>query len=210
MADTDLPNLPALIGTERFSTFLSATGGSHEAAVRLYSWNMDASASLWGDLHVLEIVLRNGLHHRLARLFNRPDWWNADVLKGRDRRPVDDAITAIRRRHPRDWTAGHVVAELGFGFWIGLLANRHHTTLWTTALCEVFRHFEGRRGDIHAALERLRKLRNRIAHHEPIFGRDLAYDHRMILSVLEYISSDASAWCRTRATLAPILKVSPL
>jgi hypothetical protein len=124
MAETDLPNLPALIGTERFSTFLSAAGGSHEAAVRLYSWNMDASASLWGDLHVLEIVLRNGLHHRLARLFNRPDWWNADVLRGRDRRPVDDAIAAIRRRHPRGWTAGQVVAELGFGFWIGLLA--HH------------------------------------------------------------------------------------
>lgn len=40
----------------------------------------------------------------------------------------------------------------------------------------------------------LRKLRNRIAHHEPVLARDLAEDYRIILEVVGWICPDTSAW----------------
>ena len=47
------------------------------------------------------------------------------------------------------------------------------------------------------------KLRNRIAHHEPIFTRRLDEDHTRILQVTGWISPRARAWieCRSRVPL---------
>lgn len=45
---------------------------------------------------------------------------------------------------------------------------------------------------IHDELEVIRNLRNRIAHHEPVFRRDLADDFRKIIRIVEYRCSDTS------------------
>jgi hypothetical protein len=82
--------------------------------------------------------------------------------------------------------AGHVVAELSFGFWTGLLANRYHARLWEPALRRSFPLLPPgvTRRSLHRRVESVRRLRNRVAHHEPVFGRDLAGDHRDILELL--------------------------
>jgi len=45
----------------------------------------------------------------------------------------------------------------------------------------------GLRRTLHEDLERLRKLRNRIAYHEPIFDRNLAIDHEKICGLIGHI-----------------------
>jgi hypothetical protein len=40
----------------------------------------------------------------------------------------------------------------------------------------------------------LRILRNRIAHHSPIYRRDLSADHARILRLLGYVSWDYAGW----------------
>jgi hypothetical protein len=37
-------------------------------------------------------------------------------------------------------------------------------------------------------------LRNRIAHHEPIFNRNLALDHDKLCGLIGYIEPEATAW----------------
>lgn len=151
--------------------------------------------------------MQNALHNQLVAHFGTETWWDAARLSEFDARTVHTARRHLQRARVGGFTPGHVVAELGFGFWIGLLANRYHARLWETAgLNRAFPHDDGRRRDLHTALERLRKLRNRIAHHEPIFDRDLAYDQRTLLAVLAYLSDDAHDWCRTHSRFESVIR----
>ncbi|MFE4467603.1 hypothetical protein ACFRFH_02200 [Leifsonia sp. NPDC056824] len=197
--------VPSLIGGPRFQTYLSATTEPDEA-VRLYSWNIEVSASLWGGFHLAEVCLRNAVNDRLVDHFGGRAWWDSAQLHHADLAVIRSAHRHLSRSRLGEFTPGHIVAELGFGFWIGLLGNRYHSRLWEAAkLDSAFPHYAGRRRDLHTALERLRKLRNRVAHHEPIFNRDLAYDHELLLSILGYLSSDVAHWCRTHSRFDSIL-----
>ena len=57
----------------------------------------------------------------------------------------------------------------------------------------------------HGPLNTLRTLRNRIAHHEPIFARDLARDHERILEVAEWISPATTAWIEHHSRVPEVL-----
>jgi hypothetical protein len=55
----------------------------------------------------------------------------------------------------------------------------------------------------------LRDLRNRIAHHEPIFSRDLAADDRTILEVIGWMCADTRAWVVHHSEVPAILADRP-
>jgi hypothetical protein len=78
-------------------------------------------------------------------------------------------------------------ALISLGFWWSLLSDEYNRRLWQPCLQHAF---DGpvRRARLHSELDEMRRLRNRIAHHEPIHRRDLAADHRRILDVAERIS----------------------
>jgi len=191
----DDPAIPALLSLDRHSTYLSATGGDAAQAVRLYSWNVAVSSALWGDFHVLEVTLRNALHEQLSEYAGQDDWWTTPMpLHISEIRRVSEAVRAVSSLKGPAATPGHVVADLSFSFWTGLLANRYHQRLWVPALRYAFPHISCTRRDLHRDLERLRRLRNRTAHHEPVFARDLPSDHSKVLRVLGMISPAARAW----------------
>ena len=199
--------LPRLLNTDRFGTYLAASDGDPARAVRLYSWNIEVSAALWGTFHILEITLRNALHNRLADRTGLEDWWRSDriPLRGDHPQRLREAMAVAGRNHGTDATTGHVVAELSFGFWIGLLANRYHQSLWVPTLRHAFPRLDGRRTQLHADLERLRKLRNRTAHHEPIFARNLTTDHELVLDITGYIEPQARTWATTHSRVPSVI-----
>lgn len=91
--------------------------------------------------------------------------------------------------------AGDVVAELKFAFWVGLLGKQYDTTLWRTALYKGFQKGAGRkRSDVHGRFNMLRRFRNRVAHHEPIFKRDLILIHDEIVEAIGWMCADTVAW----------------
>lgn len=94
------------------------------------------------------------------------------------RRKVMTAIRAATR-DGREELPGRVVAELTFGFWWSLLAEEYNRSLWQPCLREAFTQV--RRQRLHSAIDDLRQLRNRIAHHEPIHSRDLHSDYTQLL-----------------------------
>ena len=98
-----------------------------------------------------------------------------------------------------------IVATLSFGFWVSLLGPGGRTedgrkanyemTLWRPALRGAFVHrVKLTRRQAHHPLNALRVLRNRVAHHEPIFARDLIADHERILDVAGWISPATRTW----------------
>lgn len=189
--------LTRLLNADRLATYLRACQGGQDQALRLYAWNIEVASAFWGSFNVLEVALRNVIHNELSTLAGQDDWWNAQIgLHQFEQQRVTDAIGAARRAKGASVLPGHVVAELSFGFWTGLLANRYHQRLWVPALHAAFPHLVGPRRELHRKQESLRKLRNRIAHHEPIFARNLTADHDRLLDILGAISPVAVDWVK--------------
>src|SRR3546814_12472434 len=64
------------------------------------------------------------------------------------------------------------------------------------------------RATAYADLQIIRRLRNRIAHHEPIFMRNIADDYQRIHDMIAWRSQVAAAWMdRTQAVLALLAEV---
>ena len=212
-----LNELEASFSSERLSTYLKAARGDRAKALHLYTWNTATSAAFYGPLQGLEVALRNAMHRRLAECYGL-DWYDnpATGLDTACLARLADAKTEAARTGqipgpPR------IVAALSFGFWISLLGPggrivptgrkaNYEMTLWRPALRRAFPHRSPlTRKQAHRPLDSLRKLRNRIAHHEPIFARDLLEDHQRILEVTGWISPGVRTWIESHSRVAALL-----
>ena len=201
------------------STYLAAAGGDREKAFHLYAWNTATSAAFYGPLQGLEVALRNAIHRQLAGCYGAA--WYDNPAAGLDAgclERIDNAKKELARaRH----AAGppRIVAALSFGFWISLLGSGgrnpagrkadYERTLWRPALRGAFPHHAPlRRKQAHSPLDYLRTLRNRIAHHEPIFARRLSEDHQRILEVTGWISPGVRTWIEGHSRVPMLLAAS--
>lgn len=216
MDPASLKGLRTLIGDARFTTYLSAYGGREDLALRLYAWNSALSAALWGPLGVVEIGVRNAIHLQLVERTGRPDWWRDqrmwNLLLDRQRGEVTAAIDTASRRI-EDPTADDVVAASNFGLWVGLLSagiprdplHSYETVLWQPRLRRAFPRYAGGRRQLHGELDGLRKLRNRIAHHEPIFRINAGFAIETTARVAGYLDADAELYIRANERVNEVL-----
>jgi hypothetical protein len=213
-ANYDLNVLRQRLSPERFASYESFAGGL-AAAAQLYEWNMRASADFHRLLHGVEVILRNALHEQMSAMHHAlglPGTWFDDprrTLDARLRLRIDAARDRVVQQG-RVATQGRLVSELTFGFWRYLLASRYETQLWTPALRHAFPHLATRRrADVARPVERLHHLRNRIAHHEPIYPRRLDLDERDALAVVAAICGDSRNWLERVGSVAAVLAARP-
>lgn len=201
------------LSPERLAPYLHATRGDVTKAVRLYEWNVAVSGALYEALGVLEVVLRNALSAQLATYHGtRPGYWYDDplsVLSDLAREDISAARRRLRKRqHPE--TPGRVVAELNFGFWKFLLARRYEATLWTGYLRHAFPNLRPQsRMVVYHVLDELHTVRNRIAHHEPVHGRDVFADTLAIYRLLDWIDRDVRVWAVRLSRLSSVVAARP-
>jgi hypothetical protein len=198
-----VPSLPAAISAPRLAPYLARYNGNSQYAVRLYAWNLELSAAFWGPLSMLEITLRNALHDQM-RQGRIDDWWNAASvnLESKEDRAFDRAIEKLDFAGNSTPTADDVVGATSMGLWVGLLdvgVARHplydyETNLWPR-LQRAFpnRERQGRR-QIHAKFNRLRVLRNRIAHHEPLSHINHVQQRDLIIDCIQLIDADIAKY----------------
>lgn len=209
MSTYDRQRIAARITSQRLSPYLRATSGSLEAAIRLYDWNIAASAALHEDLARFEVIFRNALDEQLIRYGSIQGWQQPWYLQPglfpgkRTRRALAD-IKKARERATRRWQQpevhGKVVAELNFGFWRFLCDNSYLTSMWVPALSAAFPQHRSPanpfqvRSDVAHLVQGLNFLRNRIAHHEPIHQRNLRADHEDLLRITGWICEHCHEW----------------
>jgi len=159
--------------------YLSATG-DRTRAIDLYDWNTRIGAAFFESLHYLEVGLRNALDDAATRHLGT-SWLSPTslILTPRSRKAV---VSALGHAGGPGAPRGKLVAELPFGFWWSLLADEYNRRLWQPALQHAFERGVRRR-KLHAELDDLRRLRNRIAHHEPIHARALDSDFARVLDI---------------------------
>jgi hypothetical protein len=171
-----LADLDRTISRGRLSRYLIATDGSLDQALRLYEKNMEVSEALFGLLHGLEISVRNSLHHALSVDIGVEDWYQHGLVLPFSTvgqltltAPMRNMVDKARRNVGPGAPVGKLIAELTFGFWPFLISGQFNN-LWSASAHRAFPHARVPRSHVHTRLEAIQRLRNRIAHHEPVLS----------------------------------------
>ncbi|MGW5571988.1 hypothetical protein ACWEVD_12360 [Nocardia thailandica] len=199
--------IPQALSTARYAPYLARAGGDAGFAQQLYDWNVSVSKEFYTPLNWLEVCLRNAVHDRLSAKWGRPDWWAAAPL---DRLGTDAVARAHAKIKGRPATTDDVVAQLTFGFWVSLLSSANDRVMWVPCLHKAFPNYRGPRKVVHRELETIRLFRNRIMHHEPIHHRHLEADHKTLLRLIGYISTDALTHLAARDAVPAALAGCPV
>jgi hypothetical protein len=191
---------PARIG--KYEAATGTLGDEDPRALALYAWNAEVSAALLAPLHICEVVIRNAAADALEAVYG-PRWpWEATFVLSLPS-PLSNQYSPrrdLKNVAAKQPSTGKVIAELKFAFWQELFTRRHDVRLWDAHLRQVFPchnpadTFVSLRKAIYRDLESIRRLRNRIAHHEPIFARNLREDFERIFKLVGQRSTLIAAW----------------
>lgn len=192
----DVNSLDDVVNTitkPRLSKYLSATSNNALQALRLYVLNTKVSAAVMADLHYIEVAMRNKFNRELVAKYG-DDWFKAEEFLVLVDKRSQDILKKAQRDAAKHWPKGRelppgkVIAELTFGFWLQLTDSRLEHTLWVPCLHKAFNPRKApKRATFNQQLEKLRQLRNRVAHHEPIFHLDLLDAYLRICEVAKIL-----------------------
>ncbi|MCP3965941.1 MAG: hypothetical protein GY718_06230 [Lentisphaerae bacterium] len=159
-------------------------------AYTYYSWNTLLSESLYASLQALEVSLRNSIQSNATQYFNNPLWFeDSNIIHPYNLKAVAAAKESLKKGK-KNIDAGRIVAELNFGFWNSLFYARYEHILWRPLIKKVFPRVDpncNSRKFMSARLEKIRRLRNRVFHFEPIWYLNLEERHEEIIEVLSWI-----------------------
>ena len=168
------------LSAPRFGRYLASCDGDEAQAIRLYQWNSLISQSLYVYIQCWEICLRNKLNNFLCWKYNQA--WPYDErravrnLKFDDQRRLRDCrLRQEASRHISPAPTNVIVADLSAGFWVSLLSSKYEIPYsWRYNLPRIFPNDSSL--DRPAAWEicdNTLTLRNRMAHHEPLYDLPL-------------------------------------
>jgi hypothetical protein len=207
------PEFENILSPIRMNRYLNACNGQTKKAMTLYRLNLDLSREFLPVISCFEVALRNGIDkHCSAYLGN--EWILKAVLPG----GIFDTdhclftcnqINLAMANLQHVYTHDKLIAELSFGFWRYLFAPFQFNATGRTLL----RIFPARPCSspsmqlnhtyIFKQLRQINKLRNRIAHHEPICFeifesiKSTAYaraTYDIICELLSWMSIDKSSF----------------
>lgn len=183
-----------------------------QAALRLYRWNAEIAAALWPVMHIFEVTVRNAVNDAVSQVHGQN--WTHDASfhaklppAPRDRHtnkisgygPRDD-LQNQSRQHP---TPGKVIPELKMVFWEKMFTQRHDADFWNNHLFTAFPNLDStqpvrvHRNALRERFERVRRIRNRMGHHESISDStrfDLDQCFSGMMDVLAWRSTEIHAW----------------
>ena len=167
-------------------------GASDLDMVTNYFFNLELSEALYPTLQAFEIALRNSIHLALSSRANSAFWFDEPGFL--PQRQVNE-ISGARQKlasEGKPATSDRIIAELKLGFWHSLFNTPFERNLWrpnrSAMILEVFPQISARdrsRQTVWDRCNRIRILRNRVMHYEPIWTRpQLVRDHAEILETL--------------------------
>lgn len=199
-------SLEKSISRERLQKYLQDQEDDIDRAISLYERNMQLSAAFYPELQALEVCLRNKIHTQMRIAYG------AGWLRSTETPLEDSAKSAIQeawddlKKPNAEKTSGAVIAELKFSFWISLLGPKYDGSIWRQANHKAFPNFQGKRSQLQGRLNMLRRFRNRIAHHEPIYQKDLLLTHKELVEAIGWMCLDTQSWATHMSAVRRLLK----
>ena len=169
-----------ILSTARMSRYVNACAGNTKKAMTLYRLNLRLSQELFTIVSCFEVALRNAINFHCIPVFGN-DWLRQGASQGSGgifdnpncrftARNINEAVLKLNN----SYTHSKLVAELGFGFWRFMFAPHQYFVTGRTLL-GIFPAkptstpaIQYNHTFIFNQLVQINKLRNRIAHHEPV------------------------------------------
>jgi hypothetical protein len=161
-----------VFSNERMQKFFDRYPGNETKAIVHYQINIELSEAFYPVLSIFEIALRNSLNRELTTHFGTDDWY-IHMASTPGLKELNKEISNAKRhlsKRGETIAANKIVAELTLGFWVRLLNVEYERILWKS-LRRAFPFMpkkERTRHNVSAPVNKIRNLRNRIFHHEPI------------------------------------------
>ncbi len=176
-----------VLSQPRLQKYVAARPDDLGRALALYGWNADVSAALMLPAHFAEVSVRNAVSEALTMIYGEKWPWNPTFVQSLPSSKIGynprRDLQSTAKQQP---TTGKVIAELKFVFWQTMFTARHKDRIWSGRIQGLFPQAlvtsdDALRDQLYGDLETIRTLRNRTAHHEPIFLRKLDEDLATIL-----------------------------
>lgn len=202
-----LLEIQSTLSNPRLHKYLMVTHLDVRTGINLYVKNVQISSAFYSDLHYVEVILRNKFDQELTKLYGT-DWCSNpaffNILDAAGQKILQKTVSRINRNWKGAGSApnGKIIAELTFGFWHTLTDGRYEHPLWVPCLSKAFHPTKPpKRSNFNADLEQLRQLRNRIAHHEPIFHLNLHSFHSILISACHLLCPSTTSLMTSTSTV---------
>ena len=208
--------IEARLSTVRLAPYVAACQGDLDATLDLYAWNLRVSAAFFVDLSTVEVALRNSIDAKLRDKYQKragdAPWYDQVPLSKEGNEEVNKALRRAQEQRGTTPSQDDVITQLTFGFWKSLLNKRYQASIWPVIrpafLADPSRTSPSR--DYVANLVgQMNYLRNRIAHHEPVFSRDLVWQNSLLLEILGLLCQDTRAWVVSQSETSSVLNHKP-
>lgn len=181
-----------------------------------YTNGTQKSPSPYIYLQAWEICLRNKINDFLTWKYNEGWPYENDRavrnLKGDDRRRLSETILRQERdRSVRPVSTAVIVADLSAGFWVSQLsANYESHYKWRYNKARVFAHnAKLDHNEAWAICDELLTLRNRVAHHEPVFHLPLDERRKNLANIVSAMCPATSAFAEATCNFEAIWAERP-
>jgi len=222
--------IETIVSSNRYATYVKAIENAlgepcRALSLELYEWNAELSGKMLFPFHIYEVTLRNCIAEALRERYsgNWPD--NAafinslkPILKRKFIRARDKYYT------PVGGSEGKLLAELSLSIYESMLTSSQAPRLWIhkKAFEKVFpvapvspipknityeEHIRKLVIDLQVGCNTIRKLRNRVAHHEPIFNKNDIHDVIPgVIKLLSWRSPTGCSWFKSNELVSAVLK----
>lgn len=193
----------------RMSTYITRAGGNTERAFALYLYNARLAKSLLFPLSAVEVTLRNAVDKTLVKRYgndwHKPGKFRDTILSEGGQLALDKAF----ERAPNPGR-GQIIATLTFDFWSNIFREEYNA-VWRSGIGIAFPNIPAshNRNDIQRRVKKVNKLRNRVAHHEPILGENISDILSLLYEIIGYCSPEVLAWVKHHTTVNSVLRTYP-
>ncbi|MGO8311182.1 hypothetical protein ACC797_11920 [Rhizobium ruizarguesonis] len=192
---------------------LPEVGGDPVLAFKWYLWNARLSKAFLFPLQAAEVVVRNAIHRAFSNFLGGPGWVFSPPFTLNPKHAASHASSLTRLRlFKADPTSDDAVACLSFDFWSNLFRDDYEALWIVPGLLEAVFPNAPKGADrerIQKLVKRINKLRNRIAHHEPVH----AEHHRSKLdstgTILDFVCMDTRRWVDMHMTVRSVMRSQP-
>ncbi len=201
--------LKASLSESRFATYLSEASGDETHAMALYLYNVRLAMAFLFPLGVAEVVLRNAVDHVLVQTYGAS--WHKDA-NFQDKTLTPHSLASLHKAIQRvgDGDRGKVIAELTFDFWSNLFRS-DYADLWRTKANIAFPNLQRGKGrhEIQILVKEINRLRNRVAHHEPILDVNVPDLQSKMIKLTNLRCQKTSDWMRHHTTINIVMRSKP-
>jgi len=202
--DFDLIKIKSTISEPRIYPYIRSTTGNNnlQKAIQLYEYNIRLCESLYSILHTFEITFRNKLDQVLIAKYGEM-WYSNPCLLLFDNREKEQIDSIKIKKIIKDYkllSYKEIIPNLSLGFWTSLLTKDfYEQSIFAKCISDVFPyslHSERNTFNVRDKLEKIRRLRNRVFHYEPIWKPSYnTYErYQTIYLLMKWMCPETSNW----------------